>query len=85
MSGASLTPQHAHAIPRADIPRLEAVVADFAQRFDGAVSANEIYQLVFETYTTLCRDATVLDHLVPLAAHVVGERLRERVGRPRSR
>jgi hypothetical protein len=64
--------------PRADIERLEDVAVELAQRYDGAVSETEIYRRVFETYSELRRHATVHDHLVPLAAHLVREALRTR-------
>lgn len=70
--------------PRADIERLETVAAELAQRYDGSVPEKDIYRLVFETYAGLRRNATVHDHLVPLAAHLVGEALRNRVDRRRS-
>ena len=64
--------------PRADIERLEEVAAELAQRYDGAVPETEIYRRVFETYAGLRRQATVHNHLVPLAAHLVREALRTR-------
>lgn len=66
-------------VPREEIARLETVVAQLVEHYDGAVPEKEIYQLVFENYAALRRAATVLDHLVPLTAHLVGEQLRERV------
>lgn len=56
-------------------PILERAAERLAARFEGAVSADAVERIVFESYASLARAAKIKDHLPALAEHFAHDRL----------
>jgi hypothetical protein len=64
-------------ILRSDVASLEQIVPELARQFEGIFTEAEIYQLLFETYAKLRRNATVHEYLVALTWHLTRDHLAE--------